>query len=105
MRRFLTLLFSTFTTLIFAQHEGLMQTDSLKRQLLIAQPDTTLVLILAKLSEGYRGSKPDSAMFYGKRALTIARQIKFHKGEVNALLSSVCKKTLHSLLAKSFNQN
>ena len=45
------------------------------------------MLILAELAETYRYRVPDSALLYGQRSLSLARQIKFFKGEVNALLS------------------
>ena len=65
----------------------LRQADSLKHRLSIAIQDTDKVLILAELGEAYRYSVPDSALLYAQRGLSLARQIKFPKGEVNALLS------------------
>ena len=62
-----------------AQTPGL---DSLRHELAIATHDTSRVLILAKLCGGYKLIRPDSAFFYGSKALALARKIKFPKGEV-----------------------
>jgi len=81
-----------------AQQEGLNQIDSLKRELSLASQDSSQILILAKLGEAYRGIDPDSAMQYGQSALTFARKIKFHKGEVKGLLViSVVERELGNL--------
>ena len=88
MKIFLTLVFLTLiVSSALAQLAELKQTDSLKHQLTIARHDTIRVLILAELAEAYRYRIPDSALLYGQRSLSLARQIKFSKGEVNALLS------------------
>jgi two-component system NtrC family sensor kinase len=50
-----------------------------------ARQDTTRVLVMAELANVYKSDLPDSALFYGYKALTLARQIKFPKGEVTAL--------------------
>ena len=71
---------------LLAQLPELRQTDSLKHQLAIAAHDTSRVLILAELGEAYRYAIPDTALRYGQRSLSLARQIKFYKGEASALL-------------------
>jgi tetratricopeptide (TPR) repeat protein len=88
MKIFLTLVFLILiVSSALAQLAQLKQTDSLKHQLRIARHDTIRVLIFAELAEAYRYRIPDSALIYGQRSLSLARQIKFSKGEVNALLS------------------
>ena len=53
---------------------------------------------MANLAEGYRGSKPDSAMFYAQQALQLAKKIQFPRGEVRALLGiSVVMRELGNL--------
>jgi two-component system, NtrC family, sensor kinase len=80
-----------FCTLLVAtahsQSMGLLQTDSLKQALSAAKDDTTRVLVMANLGEGYRGSKPDSALIYAQQAFQLAQQIKFSRGEVLSLLA------------------
>jgi two-component system NtrC family sensor kinase len=88
MKIFLTLVFVIlFVSSALAQLAELKQTDSLKHQLLLAKHDTIRVLILAELAEAYRYRTPDSALLHGQRSLSLARKIKFSKGEVSALLS------------------
>jgi two-component system NtrC family sensor kinase len=88
MKIFLTLVFVIlFVSSALAQLAELKQTDSLKHQLLLAKHDTIRVLILAELAEAYRYRIPDSALLHGQRSLSLARKIKFSKGEVSALLS------------------
>lgn len=60
-------------------------TDHLKQQLSAASQDTSRVLLLSELCLQYRLSRPDSAMLYGQKALALAREINFSKGEVNTL--------------------
>ena len=75
MKIFLTLVFLTLIgSSALAQLAELKQTDSLKHQLTIARHDTIRVLILAKLAEAYRYKIPDSALHYGQRSLSLARQ-------------------------------
>jgi two-component system NtrC family sensor kinase len=50
-----------------------------------ARQDTTRVLLLAVLANYYKSDLPDSALYYGYKALALARQIKFPQGEVEAL--------------------
>src|SRR6266496_3860660 len=89
MKIFLALVFLALTvSSVLAQKlPGLQQINSLKHQFTIVTQDTSRVLILAKLAEAYRYTAPDSALLYGQRSLSLAREIKFPKGEVNALLS------------------
>ena len=51
----------------------------------LAQEDTTRVLNIAELGLQFRNSNPDSSIIYGQKALALAKQIKFQKGEALAL--------------------
>jgi hypothetical protein len=53
----------------------------------IANNDTSRVLALAELGNYYKFQKPDSGLFYAYKALALARQIKFPKGEIAAMLT------------------
>jgi two-component system, NtrC family, sensor kinase len=48
--------------------------------------DTIRVLTMAKICNLYSFTNSDSALFYGQKALDLSRQIKYPKGEANALL-------------------
>ena len=67
----------------FTQPHG--NIDSLKHQLCLEQNDTSRVILLYNLSYAYYYSQQDSALLYGQKALDLARQIDFPKGEVCAL--------------------
>jgi two-component system, NtrC family, sensor kinase len=59
--------------------------DSLKHELAISKPDTSRVLVLVQLCNELKFTVLDSAFYYGQEAVTLARQIKFPKGEASAL--------------------
>ena len=88
MKMFLNIVFFVFCTAsTLCQLPSSKQTDSLKHELSITTQDTSRVMILAKLGESYRGTIPDSALLSAQQSLSLAKQIKFPKGEANALLS------------------
>ena len=58
---------------------------SIDYELSIATQDTSRVLLLAELGNYYKWRMPDSGLFYAYKALALARQIKFAKGEVVAM--------------------
>ncbi len=60
--------------------------ESILHDLDTARQDTSRVLLIAQLANYYKFSLPDSALFYGYKALALARQIKFPKGEAEALV-------------------
>jgi len=62
-----------------------LEPDNLKQELAMARHDTTRVLIMVDLCTIYRLSDPDSALYYGQQALTLAKKIRFPKGELLAL--------------------
>jgi signal transduction histidine kinase len=59
--------------------------DSIKHALSVAGSDTSRVMALNGYCSYYKFKRPDSTMFYGAKALTLARQIKFPKGELEAM--------------------
>lgn len=60
------------------------RTDSIRIEFLKATSDTSRVMGLAQLSDYYKFNRPDSAIFYGNKALRLAREINFPKGELMA---------------------
>jgi two-component system, NtrC family, sensor kinase len=76
-------------TSILAQNIGIMQTDSLHRELLQARHDTSRILIMCSLAEAYRTASVDTTLFFATEALGLSRQYNFPKGESKAL-SSLC---------------
>lgn len=63
-------------------------TDSLKRMLLHARPDTTRSMLLAQLSRAYMYSQPDTALLFAEQGLSLARSASFPKGEANSLMAA-----------------
>jgi signal transduction histidine kinase len=59
--------------------------DSIKHELSVAGDDTSRVNALNGYCIHYRFRSPDSTVFYGAKALTLARQIKFPKGEIRVM--------------------
>jgi len=59
--------------------------DSILRKLDTTRQDTNRVLLMVDLANHYTNISPDSAFFYGYKALALARQINFPNGEVGAL--------------------
>ncbi len=60
--------------------------DSLGLLLKMAKGDTSRVNAMNELSNAFKFSAPDSALFYSFKALILARQINYPKGEQLALL-------------------
>ena len=60
-------------------------TDSLKRLLPATTEDTSRVIVLTNLALQYRNTNPDSTVFFGEKALSLSREIKFRRGEAFAL--------------------
>jgi two-component system NtrC family sensor kinase len=59
--------------------------DSLKNELSIATNDTSRTMLMAELCQYYKWNKPDSALYYGNKAVALARRINFPKAELRAL--------------------
>lgn len=68
---------------VSAAQDPLLQ--SIKQQWSVAGNDTSRVLALVEYCSYYKFKIPDSAMFYGAKALTLARQIEYPKGEIQAM--------------------
>ena len=79
--------------------------DSLRIELLNAQEDTSRVLILAELSDYYKFNKPDSCIFYGNKAIQLARQINFPIGELRAFQSIVVTYNKLGNISKALQMN
>ena len=77
----LTCLFFTFCLPGLTQNRF---TDSLKHQLTLAKDDTSLVLIMSDLCYFFRYTNIDTSMYYGNRALALAKQVNFLRGEADA---------------------
>jgi tetratricopeptide (TPR) repeat protein len=60
--------------------------EGIDRQLALANHDTSHVLAWAELGNYYKYKKPDSGLFYLNKALALARQIEFARGQVEAML-------------------
>ena len=75
---------------------GLLQNiDSVRNVLKTANNDTVRVDALVRLSNYYKFNRPDSAIYYGNEALTLANQIKYEGGIIDALnFLSLSHKTL-----------
>ena len=58
--------------------------DSLKRELAIAKEDSNKVKLYNNLGYQYFFNQPDTAIFYGQKALDLAQKIRFKKGEASA---------------------
>ena len=85
MKKAITIL----TILLAFQNIGIAQNSNLKniwQELVIAQQDTNRVDLLLDLCDEYKLARPDSAIYYGNKALLLANKINYPKGEVNALI-------------------
>lgn len=58
---------------------------NLRHNLSVAKDDTSRVLAMNDFCDYYKSIKPDSALIYGYKALALAREIKFSKGEFDAI--------------------
>jgi two-component system, NtrC family, sensor kinase len=70
----------------FGQFTTLEKLDSFKRQLNLVKEDSTRVLMMSDLTWHYHIWNPDSGIVYGQKALALAKQIKFPRGEARALI-------------------
>jgi two-component system, NtrC family, sensor kinase len=80
-----TIVFTLLLSLVWSLGFSQSRVDRLKQELVRARQDTTRVMIMVDLCKYYRLSDPDSALYYGQQALTLAKDIKFPKGEMLAL--------------------
>jgi two-component system, NtrC family, sensor kinase len=72
--------------LSFGQFTQIEKLDSFKHQLTLEKEDTNRVLMMSYLAWHYSIWNPDSGIVYGQKALALAKQIKFPRGEARALI-------------------
>jgi len=68
----------------FSQQERI---DSLRHQLTIAKDDSSRVMIMADLSFTYGFQNSDSGLMYADKAIELAKQIHFSRGEIRGMFS------------------
>ena len=78
----LLLLFTLACSFCFSQGSSI---DRFKAELSIATHDTSRVILMANICNSFSGSNPDSALYYGEKALALARKIEFTRGEILTL--------------------
>ena len=78
----LILLFIMTRSFGFAQNSW---RDVTRQDLANASSDTIRVLLLIEMCNDYKFDRPDSALYYGYNALTLARKIKFIDGELKSI--------------------
>ena len=74
-----------------------LTSDSLKELLKKEKQDTSRVMILAGLSRAYLDSKPDTARLFAQMGLTLAKKIKYEKGQAR------CLKLIGSIMGETGN--
>ena len=84
MKTAFAFLLSLAWSLGFSQNR-VHEIDSLRHELSIGVQDTSRVLTMTGLANAYKFYKPDSSLYYAQQALALARQIKYPKGEFQAL--------------------
>jgi two-component system NtrC family sensor kinase len=72
---------------VSAQRESSRDADSLLRAIAQAKTDTGRILTKCRLSEAYRGNKPDTSFILANEALAESVTIKFNAGEVHSLVA------------------
>jgi len=87
MKFYLTVLFATISfASVLGQQESFNDADTLIKRISEATTDTARILLRCKLSEAYRGNKPDTAFILATEALSKSTAIGFKKGEIHALI-------------------
>jgi len=79
---------SLIILLLFLNFTGFAQinsADSLKLLLKSAKEDTSIVLLLAELSESYLYNNPDTSFYFTQQGLALSRKINYIKGEASSL--------------------
>ena len=76
-------------------HPQYKELDKLKVRLANAKEDSTRVMILNAFEDNYKFTFPDSGIYYGRQALSLARKIQYSKREARALYQlGVANRTL-----------
>ena len=79
-----TLLFAFICIVTFSQQKKI---DSIRHQLTIAKDDSSRILMMADLSFTYNFENPDSGLMYADKAIELAKQIHFSRGEIRGMFS------------------
>jgi len=79
--------------------------DSLFYELKITNHDTSRVIIITGLGNYYQLNRPDSALFYLNKAVQLARQIEYPKGEVFAMRLACFTLISHGNFSKALQLN
>ncbi len=79
----LTTLFILFYYIGFSQNKELINT--LKQQLALEKQDTSRVMLLCEIGYKYRNFNADSGIIYIEQGFSLAKKIKFLRGEARAL--------------------
>ena len=97
---------STFL-LLLVYHYGLTQrtqiVDSLRNELKIVKEDTSKILIMSDLSFMLGFFQPDSGLVYAQKALDLAFEMKYFRGQARALNSMGFCSTALGDLPKALN--
>lgn len=75
------LLLGWLLTIMVTQAAAQTSVAALRQRLRADLPDTTRIFLLKDLSFEYRGSRPDSALYYARQGRALAERIGYPKGE------------------------
>ena len=78
---FAILVIITYSIGIAQSTASIKYLDSLKHQLSICKEDTSRTLIMAELCNVYRTSKPDTALYYGEKAISFAPTYRWERNK------------------------
>lgn len=67
-----------------AQNMDVLQADQLRAELAAARHDTSRALVLAKMAEECRSTKPDSSFIFASEAMRLSRLHRYKLGEMRA---------------------
>jgi len=78
-----------FLLFLAIQYPGFSQNAAWKnkaiQRLAVAKNDTIRIKILLQLSNSYKFNKPDSAMYFAAKAISLSKQIGYPTGEAEAM--------------------
>ena len=72
--------------------------------LAMAKHDTTRANIMASLCQYYKWNNPDSSIYYGNKAIAIARQIHYPKAELNDTVQQFATKLSEETSGESISR-
>jgi signal transduction histidine kinase len=81
-----TILLAVSCSMGYSQFTQIEKLDSFKRQLSLVKEDSARVLMMSDLTWHYHIWNPDSGIVYGQKAIALAKQINFPRGEARALI-------------------